>query len=127
MPTPAAHAYVLALAAMTSTFAPPARAADEPVPRHHRPDGRFQNNYIEFEPRGLAALLNWKLAAARDDLPPAPREPIPQVAPDLAFIAANARAGAAMEPALTWIGHASTLVQLGGLNLLTDPVFSERV
>ena len=32
-----------------------------------------------------------------------------------------------MQPAVTWIGHASTLAQLGGLNVLTDPVFSERV
>ena len=39
---------------------------------------------------------------------------------------ATPRAGAAMVPALTWIGHASTLVQLGGSNLLTDPIFSER-
>lgn len=46
--------------------------------------------------------------------------------PDLAFVKANAVAGAAMEPALTWIGHATSLVQAGGLNVLTDPVFSER-
>ena len=31
-----------------------------------------------------------------------------------------------MEPAATWIGHASVLLQLGGISLLTDPVFSER-
>jgi N-acyl-phosphatidylethanolamine-hydrolysing phospholipase D len=31
-----------------------------------------------------------------------------------------------MQPALTWVGHATTLVQLGGLNVLTDPIFSER-
>ena len=39
---------------------------------------------------------------------------------------ANAAAGAAMVPAVTWIGHASTLVQVGGANVLTDPIFSER-
>jgi N-acyl-phosphatidylethanolamine-hydrolysing phospholipase D len=27
---------------------------------------------------------------------------------------------------VTWIGHATTLVQAGGLNVLTDPIFSER-
>ena len=36
------------------------------------------------------------------------------------------RAGAAMMPAVTWIGHASILVQAGGVNVLTDPIFSER-
>jgi len=28
---------------------------------------------------------------------------------------------------VTWIGHASTLVQMEGVNFLTDPVWSERV
>ncbi|MBO6807555.1 MAG: MBL fold metallo-hydrolase [Thalassospira sp.] len=27
---------------------------------------------------------------------------------------------------VTWVGHATVLVQYGGLNILTDPVFSER-
>lgn len=100
-------------------------AADTPLPPHHRPGG-FQNNYIEFEPKGLGALMSWRIAAARENLPPPVREPIPTVAPDLAFIAANARAGAAMQPALTWIGHATVLVQADGLNVLTDPMFSQR-
>jgi L-ascorbate metabolism protein UlaG (beta-lactamase superfamily) len=29
-------------------------------------------------------------------------------------------------PAVTWIGHSSFLIRLPGLNILTDPVFSER-
>jgi L-ascorbate metabolism protein UlaG (beta-lactamase superfamily) len=29
--------------------------------------------------------------------------------------------------AVTYIGHATTLVQTGGLNLLTDPIFSSRI
>jgi N-acyl-phosphatidylethanolamine-hydrolysing phospholipase D len=31
-----------------------------------------------------------------------------------------------MAPSVTWIGHATTLVQASGLNVLTDPMFSER-
>ena len=27
---------------------------------------------------------------------------------------------------MTWIGHATTLIQVGGLNVITDPVFCER-
>ena len=94
-------------------------------PPHHR-DGGFQNRHIAFEPKGLGELLRWRYTAWRDDLPPPAVEPTPRTAPDLAFIGANARAGAAMVPAVTWIGHASVLAQLGGLNLLTDPIFSER-
>src|SRR5436305_1227924 len=37
-------------------------------------------------------------------------------------------APAAGEPArLTWLGHASWLVQLDGASLLIDPVFSDRI
>ena len=94
-------------------------------PPHHREQG-FQNNYISFEPKGRLALMQWQLAAARDGLPRPPQQPTPNVKPDLDFIHANARAGAAMQPAITWIGHATLLAQLGGINVLTDPVFSER-
>jgi len=101
-------------------------AAQADVPGAPYRDGRFQNRYLEFEPKGLATLLQWKLQAALLGLPPAPQQPTPQVPPDLAFIHVNASAGAAMQPAITWIGHATALVQMGGTNLLTDPIFSER-
>ena len=35
-------------------------------------------------------------------------------------------AALAWEPAVTWIGHATLLVRMGGVTLLTDPIFSER-
>ncbi len=94
-------------------------------PPHHREQG-FQNNYISFEPKGMLALMQWQLAASRDGLPRPPQQPTPSVKPDLDFIRANAKAGAAMLPAITWIGHATLLAQLGGINVLTDPIFSER-
>ena len=31
-----------------------------------------------------------------------------------------------MQPAVTWIGHATVLAQMGGLNILTDPILSDR-
>ena len=95
------------------------------APPHHRPGG-FQNNYLDFQPKGLADLVRWRWAAWRGDLPPPPLHPVPRVAPDLPFVLANATAGPAMQPAVTWIGHATALVQAGGLNVLTDPIFSER-
>ncbi|MBC7940484.1 MAG: MBL fold metallo-hydrolase [Chitinophagaceae bacterium] len=92
---------------------------------HHRPGG-FQNNYGDFEPKGLGELLRWRWQAFSQDLPPPPKSPTPRVAADLAFVLANARAGAAMRPAVTWLGHATALVQMAGLNVITDPVFSQR-
>ena len=86
----------------------------------------FQNNYIRFEPKGLGALLEWRWNAWREDLPPPPRSATPRIPPDTAFVNANATAGSQMQPAVTWIGHASVLLQLGGINVLADPMFSER-
>ncbi len=92
---------------------------------HHRANG-FQNNYIEFEPRGLGELLRWRIDAFRNDLPRPPRLPTPTVVPDVKMLRSNADAGAAMQPTLTWIGHATMLAQLGGRTIITDPMFSER-
>jgi N-acyl-phosphatidylethanolamine-hydrolysing phospholipase D len=99
--------------------------ASAPSPSHHRGD-RFQNNYLEFEPKGLGALLQWRIDAARQGVPKAAQAATPRVAPDLAFLRTNAVAGREMTPAVTWIGHASVLLQAGGVNVLTDPIFSER-
>lgn len=92
---------------------------------HHRPDG-FQNRYVEFQPRGLWNLLTWRWQAWRLDLPPAPDAPTPAVAAEVDFLRRNATAGAAMQPSVTWIGHATVLAQFAGLNVITDPHFSER-
>jgi len=92
---------------------------------HHR-DGSFQNNYVDFQPRGLATLARWKFDAWRQGVPTAPAAPTPAIVPDLGLIQGNARAGARMQPTVTWIGHATVLVQMAGLNVLTDPIFSNR-
>jgi len=97
----------------------------DPAKPHHTPDG-FQNTDADFKPRGLGEVLRWKWNAARDGLPPPPHVPTPRVAPDLPFLRSNAVAAERMQPAVTWIGHASVLAQLGGLNVLADPMFSER-
>jgi N-acyl-phosphatidylethanolamine-hydrolysing phospholipase D len=118
-------------AATTGSDVAPLRAtsAGEPRSAHGAPrdaDGRFGNTDPSFRPRHLSELLRWRWQAAKEGLPRPPTTPIPQVAPERDWIAANARAGVAMQPAATWIGHATVLVQCAGLNVLTDPVFSER-
>jgi N-acyl-phosphatidylethanolamine-hydrolysing phospholipase D len=92
---------------------------------HHRDSG-FQNNYAEFSGKSLVEVLRWRWDAQRNGLPPRPSSPTPQVEPDLAFLHANAKAGVDMQPTVTWIGHATVLVQAGGLTMLTDPMFSPR-
>ncbi len=96
------------------------------VPKSHHTASGFKNNYIGAVDKHFADLLRWRYAAFVDGLPPEPRTPTPVQAPDLPRIQANGKAGAAMQPMVTWIGHATTLVQADGLNVLTDPIFSER-
>ena len=87
---------------------------------HHRPYG-FQNlEPAAHMPRPFAELLRWRWQRLFKRIVPPAAELAP-VAPDLDFIGANGS-----EFAVTWIGHATALVQLAGVNLLTDPIFSRR-
>lgn len=82
-------------------------------------DGRFFFNPEGIPPRAFADLLRWQLGGGRArwpsrwDSPFGPARPDPTVAPDRMRV--------------TMVGHASLLVQAGGFNFLTDPVWSERV
>jgi N-acyl-phosphatidylethanolamine-hydrolysing phospholipase D len=89
---------------------------------HHGPDGRFQNPWPHSEPHGWRALLAWALDRRRHPPAPSPRRgSFPSVTPDIRY--PHATAG---DFAATWIGHSTVLLQIGGLNLITDPVFSSR-
>ena len=114
------------LAAGLMTACAPAPDPPGDAPRHHRVGGGFQNNHLGSDAKGVSDLLRWRWQALRKDLPPPPAQATPVVRPDLDFLHANASAGVAMQPALTWVGHSTVLAQLGGLNLITDPMFSER-
>ncbi len=85
---------------------------------------RFSNLDPRHRPQGFSAVLRWgvwdRLSGRRQIAPPGP--PAPRVEPDLALIHSTAP-----EPRLTWIGHSSFLVSLGGEHVLIDPVFSRRI
>jgi N-acyl-phosphatidylethanolamine-hydrolysing phospholipase D len=89
---------------------------------HHRPDGSFRNPWPDSEPRGWLDVLRWSIQRRRQNLPPTPaRGSFPVTTPAIAY----PRAGDTTFTA-TWIGHSTVLLQFGGLNILTDPVFSQR-
>lgn len=91
---------------------------------NHTPHG-FRNNYVLTVTKSLGEVLRWQFQRLRAGLPPKPTVATPCERPDLDFIHANSVA-ATMIPAVTWIGHASALMQADGLNVLTDPIFSRR-
>ena len=92
--------------------------AEEPR-AHHTAEG-FRNNYPHEAKQSFWA---WKWEQWRQGVPQPPPGgwDIPHVRTDAAALRANTS-----QPTVTWIGHASFLVQLGGRNLLFDPTFSER-
>lgn len=47
---------------------------------------------------------------------------VPRVQPDVKFLASNREL-----PTVTFVGHSTFLIQLGGLNILTDPVWAQRM
>lgn len=101
-----------------------------PEKSHHTATG-FRNNHVERVTHSLPTVARWQWNAWREGLPSKPQTPVPVVRPDLATLHTYPRElfvsdGLPDAPALTWIGHATALVQAGGLNVLTDPMFSER-
>ena len=105
-----------------------AAAPQNPAKPHHTADG-FKNNYIGTVNKSFSELYRWQTERRAAGLPKPPQAPVPTASPDLAFIAAyrgNFIRHPTQPPAVTWVGHASVLVQAGGLNVLTDPIFSHR-
>lgn len=113
------HGIAAALAALTlaacGSGQPPAGS-----PPHHTADG-YQNLYPFHQP-GLGDILRWRWEEWTGPEVVQRPERIPRVPPDLAWLAANRSTAS-----YTWLGHASGLLQLGGQNVLIDPIFSERV
>ena len=87
-----------------------------PVSDHF--DGtRFFNPEGEA-PLGLRALLRWQFGGGRSAWPKTVPSPFPPARPDTRV------EGEALR--VTMVGHATLLIQVAGLNILTDPVWSAR-
>ncbi len=79
---------------------------------------KFFNPWPDAKPHGISGMFRWtfqRIGKKRDSS----RPPVPvsekvdlQTSPNT--------------PRITWIGHSTFLIQLGGLNVLTDPIWSQR-
>lgn len=83
-------------------------------------DGIYVNNHIEHPNKSFWTFLKLRFFGDEEwaDHPKAAKL-IPQTDIDLPLIKAQSQQ-------VTWLGHSTFLIQLNGLNILTDPVFSER-
>jgi N-acyl-phosphatidylethanolamine-hydrolysing phospholipase D len=101
----------------------------DPSRPHHRPHG-FANTLGPEGGKPFGDFLRWQRERLRDGLPPPPsvhaagHAGLPVAPTDLALLHANHRGD---RVTVTWIGHATLFLQVGGRNLVVDPVFSGRV
>ena len=89
---------------------------NQPNKEHHLEDGSFKNNYSSSINKTFSDLIKWRWNRT---------EPKPfnfkLHKNDPKFLKENREI-----PTLTWIGHATLLIQIKGVNILTDPHLTQR-
>ncbi len=90
---------------------------------HHRVDGRFRNPWVTRYSKRFGGFLRWVLIER--PFKQLPKDPDPSIFPiGLPQVVYPRRKTG--EVSVTWIGHSTALLQLGKLNIVTDPMWSER-
>ncbi|XP_035207769.1 N-acyl-phosphatidylethanolamine-hydrolyzing phospholipase D-like [Stegodyphus dumicola] len=85
--------------------------------------GRFQNPWPTWRPPTFTNILKFGITRDKSKVPP--KQELELVLP---IVKQNFAKLSIPEDGIrvTWIGHSTVLVQMHGLNVLTDPIFSER-
>lgn len=88
---------------------------------HHTESG-FRNPDPNFIQHGMGSLLKWAVSRWTNDV---------SLNPEDYSIQTKTNDGQAIKDfqgkwSVTWIGHATTLIQIDGYTILTDPIWSDR-
>lgn len=97
--------------------------ADASVRKSHHTENGFKNPNPNFETKGFWNVIVWQFQRFQlpNSLDPSDYPPFPVVGNDGSELNANTS-----KLSVTWIGHATTLIQVDGVNILSDPIWSER-
>jgi N-acyl-phosphatidylethanolamine-hydrolysing phospholipase D len=114
-----AAVFVVVLVAFADRSASPANTGHVDAAVHH-----LEHGFRNLDPSYAYPLVERARRLVRRNLEgwPARGTPLQVLRNDGAELRANG-----VKPTITWIGHSTFLVQLGGLNILTDPNWSDRV
>jgi N-acyl-phosphatidylethanolamine-hydrolysing phospholipase D len=92
-----------------------------PAPASDRPTHHGRRGFRNVDPDYAYSLAS-RVVHVVGPVPRRPRgRPLDMVPNDGAALRENSTA-----PTITWIGHSTFLIQLDGINLLTDPIWSHR-
>ncbi len=88
---------------------------------HHTREG-FRNPWPGFQRHGFLDFLKWQWQRLRGRSPQKPKTY------DMKWVENDGRAlkGHRQSLVITWVGHATAVVQIDGRTILTDPIWSER-
>ena len=85
----------------------------------HRANGRYRNPWPNATPPTFRNVIAWRRTQTTV---PRPRPVLPVPVPS-AIAYPRAASGTL---SATWVGHSTVLLQVGALNVLTDPIWSDR-
>ncbi|XP_072025823.1 N-acyl-phosphatidylethanolamine-hydrolyzing phospholipase D-like [Amphiura filiformis] len=82
----------------------------------------FSNPFENWREPNLMTVVKWKTKYTNETNLPEDKKILDEKLP---VLTPSFKPNAHNDVCVTWIGHATTLVQMDGVNILTDPVFSD--
>jgi N-acyl-phosphatidylethanolamine-hydrolysing phospholipase D len=97
--------------------------SNQPQAKAHHTNNGFKNTNPEFVEHGLGSLIQWMSTRwkVEHSIDPTDYPEFPVLNNDGKLLRENKS-----KLSVTWIGHATTLIQVEGVSILTDPIWSDR-